>query len=709
MSQRILGVSIDFEQDVVAVRQRARQIAGLLGFDGQDQVRIATAVSEIARNAFRYAGRGSAEFSVEGRSAPQLLIIRIADKGPGIPHLDSVLGGVYQSQTGMGLGIVGARRLMDHFEISAAPGNGTTVVLKKLLPEGSAVLRPAELARIGESLALHHPDSPIQEIQHQNRELLRALHDLREQQEALVRLNRELEDTNRGVIALYAELDEKAGHLRRADEMKSRFLSNMSHEFRTPLNSIRALARLLLDRVDGPLTGEQEKQVTYVRKAAEDLTQLVDDLLDIAKIESGKVDVQPVDFSVPDLFSALRGMLRPLLVSDTVQLRFDEPDDIPRMLTDEAKVSQILRNFVSNALKFTERGEVRVSATRDADDAVTFAVTDTGVGIAPDDQERIFDEFTQIQGPHQHKVKGTGLGLPLCRKLATLLGGTVTVRSTPGSGSVFTATIPIHYPGAADAATPVTDVTIDETRLRVLVVEDDENAQTVYAKLLRDTTYQVIAARTLRQATDALAHERPSAIILDVVLQGEQTWHWLGQLKSHPATAGVPIMLISTTEDRRKAYALGADAYFVKPIDREQILAQLDAFTQRRILLIDDDAAYRYAVRRMLTLGTQHHVLEAADGTAGVQAARRLQPQVIVLDLGLPDMDGAAVLDALAAHPDTCDIPVVVATSRDLGAGEHATLARQARVVLDKRDWELQMLPRLSAILAEAEPPMPAR
>jgi len=702
MSKRLISVAIDFEQDVVSVRQRARQIAGLLGFESQDQVRIATAVSEIARNAFRYAGGGTAEFALEGSSPPQLLIIRISDRGPGIAHLQTILDGAYRSQTGMGLGIVGARRLMDQFEIRTKPGSGTVVILEKILPPTARFFAGPELARLGDSLAVNHPATPIQEIQQQNRELLRTLEELRDRQEDLLRLNSELEDTNRGVVALYAELDEKADHLRRADEMKSRFLSNMSHEFRTPLNSIRALARLLLDRTDGPLTAEQEKQVLFVRKAAEDLTQLVDDLLDLAKIEAGKIDVQPVEFSASDLFSALRGMLRPLIVTDTVQLRFDDPLDVPPLYNDEAKVSQILRNFISNALKFTEKGEVRISAGHDATQGtVTFSVSDTGIGIAPEDQTKIFEEFTQVQGPHQRKVKGTGLGLPLCRKLATLLGGTIGVTSEPGLGSTFFARVPMRLRDEEPQAFAA--IATDPARMTVLVVEDEEQAQLVYEKVFRDSAYAIVAARTLRQARQALEQMRPTAIILDITLQSEQMWHWLSELKKNPATQSIPIIVVSTTADQRKAFALGADAYFVKPFEPPDLLARLDACTSKRILLIDDDTAYRYTVRKALA-PTRHEVIEAEDGRTGLQAARRARPQLIVLDLGLPDVDGEVVLEQLHEHPATRDIPVVVATSRDLTNAERAVLARRARAVLSKRDWELHMLTEVQSILAEAQP-----
>jgi signal transduction histidine kinase len=269
---------------------------------------------------------------------------------------------------------------------------------------------------------------------------------LRQRQEELERLNEELKDINRGMVGLYAELDEKASELRRADEIKTQFLSNISHEFRTPLNSIFALSNLLIERTDGELTSEQEKQVGFIRKAADSLLELVNDLLDLSKIRAGKIEVHPVEFDAATLFSTLRGMLRSLHVNPAVTLVFEEPEDLPLLYTDEGKVAQILRNFISNALKFTEGGEVRVSTRHDEKSGtVTFSVSDTGVGIAREDQERIFEEFTQLANPAQSQFKGTGLGLPLCRKLAELLGGRIELESEIGVGSKFSVTLPVRY------------------------------------------------------------------------------------------------------------------------------------------------------------------------------------------------------------------------------------------------------------------------
>ena len=456
MTKAIISMEIRLEHDVVLARQRARQIASLLGFEPQDQTRIATAVSEIARNAFQYADGAKVEFLLEG-DGPQSFLIRIRDRGPGIKNLKTILEGRYQSTTGMGLGIIGVRRLMDGFQIDSGPGAGTTVLLGKNLPKRAPAATIQDVARIADELARRGPQNPFEEVQQQNQDLLQTLEELRKreaeltqanddlhkQKAALSHLNHELDDTNRGVVALYAELDEKADFLRRASEMKSRFLSNMSHEFRTPLNTIQGLGRLLLDRYDGDLTAEQEKQVTLMCKAAEGMTELVNDLLDLAKVEAGKVAIRAARIRRAQRFSGARGMLRPLLAHNSrVELVFDDPAGVPALFTDETKVSQILRNFISNALKFTERGEVRVSAVPAADDTVIFSVADTGIGIPVEDHNRIFEEFTQLDNFRQKYVKGTGLGLPLVKKLAELLGGCVTLQSEPGVGSTFSAVLP---------------------------------------------------------------------------------------------------------------------------------------------------------------------------------------------------------------------------------------------------------------------------
>lgn len=262
----------------------------------------------------------------------------------------------------------------------------------------------------------------------------------------LEELRAELEETNRGVVALYAELDAQAEQLRRATELKSRFLAYMSHEFRAPINSIRSIARLLTDRIDGPLTEEQDRQVQFIQTTATEFAEMVDDLLDLAKIEAGRVEISPAWFEMVDLFSALRGMFRPVLTNPDLTLVFEEPAGLPRLYTDDRKLSYILRNFISNALKFTTHGEVRVSAAGLPGDRVRFTVSDTGIGIAPEYHAAVFDDFSQVDSPVQKRLRGTGLGLSLSRQLAALLGGQVGVESELGKGSRFSVEIPVQLP-----------------------------------------------------------------------------------------------------------------------------------------------------------------------------------------------------------------------------------------------------------------------
>jgi signal transduction histidine kinase len=268
---------------------------------------------------------------------------------------------------------------------------------------------------------------------------------MRLQQAELASLQTELAETNKGVVALYAELDQNAVELREAADLKSRFLSYMSHEFRTPLASITSVTDILIIGMDGPLTAEQQRQLRFVQGSVRELTEMVDDLLDLAKVEAGRISISPEWFEMVDLFSALRGMFRPIVGTSSVSLIFEEPENVSRIYTDDKKLAQILRNFISNALKFTAEGEVRVSARLGGDGMIEFAVSDTGIGIDKEHLPALFADFVQIDTRIQKRLRGTGLGLSLARKFAELLGGRVAVQSQLGKGSRFSVSIPVRY------------------------------------------------------------------------------------------------------------------------------------------------------------------------------------------------------------------------------------------------------------------------
>lgn len=579
MNRSLLRMELTQDRDIVAARQRARQVSALLGFDSQDQVRIATAVSELARNAVRHAGGGTIEFTLAQTHTRgvipltnSLLQIVISDHGPGIANLDDAIA---ESGNGgeMKLGLVAARRLMDTFDVYSGKGRGTTITLGKFLPRRTDNFTPARIVTIADQLSAYGTADVTAEIQQQNRDLLRSLEELRLRKEELTRLNAELEDTNRGVMALYAELEERASHLRLADETKTRFLSAVSHEFRTPVNSILALSKILLHRLDGELTSEQEKQVTYIRQAAEQLSTMVDDLLDLRKVESGKLQLRIETFTVTDLFGALRGMFKPLSIKDTVALIFEELVALPDLHTDQGKVAQILRNLISNALKFTEAGSVRITATLGADtETIVFSVADTGVGIAPENHRRIFDEFTQVENPLQTTVKGTGLGLPLSQRLAALLGGSIDISSALGQGSVFSLAIPLRLAAAPHLREPTAPAA---RAARVLIIDDNEIERYALRQFLPSSSFEVIEANGGYDGLRLARQSQPDMVFLDLAMPDVHGLQVLKMLKAIEETRHIPVILFTSqrADDIGEDQAAASALLLKSELSRESVAA----------------------------------------------------------------------------------------------------------------------------------------
>jgi signal transduction histidine kinase len=536
MSVPIASDPITTDRDVVAARLRAFRLASQLGFDAADQTRIATAVSEVARNALVHGGRGIVSFDIDHDTSPASFRVIISDNGPGIPDLEGLLSGGSR-----GHGLTSARRLVDHFSINSTVGRGTAVRLGKTLPRGNGFTQAqlAELRRVAETAS---GTDPVQVLQRQNGELLAALAEVRARQEELAYLNQELEDTNRGVVALHAELEEQAERLRRASELKTRFLSNMSHEFRTPLSSILALTRLLLDHVDGPLQGEQVKQVTYIRQSAQELLELINDLLDLAKVEAGRLTARPTSFVIADLFGSLRGILKPLQVRENVILTIEDPIGVPPLLTDEAKVAQILRNFIANALRFTKRGTIDVKAAYHADrDFFEFSVSDTGIGIAQVDQTVIFQEFEQVDTPLQSETRGTGLGLPLSRRLAELLGGYILLESDVGVGSTFSLWIPRRLEGAKDPGE------VDAQTRRLLVIDDEDKFRYIVRQMIGEHAgLEIVEAKSAIEGLAKARHTRPDAIILDLLMPGMSGQDALRSIRHDLNLEQVPVFIFTS-------------------------------------------------------------------------------------------------------------------------------------------------------------------
>jgi CheY-like chemotaxis protein/two-component sensor histidine kinase len=440
----------------------------------------------------------------------------------------------------------------------------------------------------------------------------------------------------------------------------------------------------LLDGTDGKLGDEQIKQVGFIRKSAENLSELVNDLLDLAKVEAGKTVVRPSEFSVQSLFGALRGMLRPLLAGDAVSLVFEEAPDIPVLTTDEGKVSQILRNFISNALKFTEKGEVRVAAAyAAATDRITFSVSDTGIGIAPHNHDAIFQEFTQVENRLQHKYKGTGLGLPLSKRLAELLGGGIRLASEIGAGSTFSLVVPRIYQAPASQQDALIAEQLEPNRMTIVALDDNAADLAVLQTMLRGSSYQLVATRSIGEARRAAMQHRPRALILDVMVGDDFSWGLLAEIKKTPELAGMPILVISALEDAPKAMALGADDFSAKPVERGWLLESLDRLVKgeerTRVLVIDDDEVFRYVVRQELTTDNIR-VLEAATGSHGLERVGQERFDLVLLDLDLPDISGYEVLARMGRDRQELP-PVVVVSGMLLGPQERQRLAKAAAIV----------------------------
>lgn len=547
----IQKTQILLEQDVVLARQKTRTLAEILGFDRQDQVRLSTAVSELARNAFQYARGGTLEFLITDRSDPQYFAVCVRDRGPGIADLETVLSGQYVSSTGMGVGLLGSKKLMDLFEVESSQ-QGTTVVVGKELQ--NQLLTSADIGRLSKQLTMQGAGGPFEELRQQNLDLVQALQDLQASKQELQAVNRELAETNRGVVALYAELDERAAAIQRANEIKTSFLSHITHEFRTPLTSIISLTRMLLDRTDGELSAEQEKQTTYIRSSAETLLEIVNDLLDLAKVEAGKISVDPAGFTVEEVMGGLRGVFRPLMGHHAaVKLTFVTSDSEIQLFTDQVKLSQILRNLIANAMKFTEHGEVRVEASPGSNETMVFKVIDTGIGIAESDLETIFQDFTQVNSKLQRRSKGTGLGLPLSLKLARLLGGSLAVTSRVGAGSTFTLEIPRLYSGAGEGILFGEHVKPEKnhsaepderSKFRVLLADDDEPSRYVLKNQIRgELDADFVEVSNGQMALSFLRGGDVDVIFLDLGMPEMDGFETLKRLKEDARLSTIPVIV----------------------------------------------------------------------------------------------------------------------------------------------------------------------
>jgi DNA-binding response OmpR family regulator len=368
----------------------------------------------------------------------------------------------------------------------------------------------------------------------------------------------------------------------------------------------------------------------------------------------------------------------------------EEPEGFPDLETDEGKLAQILRNLISNAIKFTERGEVRVSVSLTEYGAAAFRVRDTGIGISKENQRKLFREFVQIDSALQRKVKGTGLGLALSKRMAHLLAGDILVESEAGKGSTFTVIVPLVHPEVVEMRLlDERSRQLDPARTPILVVEDNRAAVIVYERYLTKSGFQLVPARTLDEARDKLASLKPAAIILDVMLEDQSSWSFLADLKKDPKTKDIPVLVVTVMGGEDRARSLGADDFSLKPVEESWLSSRLRALSRRgpihKVLVIDDDETARYLLRKFLE-GTPYTLIEATDAMDGSRLARDEQPDVIILDLFLPNGSGLDVVDELKKDTRTRDIPVLIVSAQPFDGGLHEKLSAVTAGVVEKKD-----------------------
>ena len=513
-TRRIASLEIAEEIDVVACRQSAKRIAAWLELTQLEQIRFATAVSELARNVYQYAGRGVFHFDLAEN--PSGLLIGLAfiaeDHGPGIAAIGSILDGSYVSPTGMGIGLSGARRLMDDFQIRTSPA-GTWIRGNKAIHPPRIYPDAAQFKVIREQLQSEGVADPYVELQVRGKELLLTTAELQRKQFELEATNNELENTNKGVVALYSELEKATEEVREASEAKSRFFANMTHEIRTPINIVENISKLLLKGVDGTLNPEQYKQVVFISEAAAELTDLVNELLDLSEAESGRLDIAPVRFPLADFIEQLRQFTKALALRyPTLDWEVFDAGNEVMLETDRQRLFQIMRNLIGNAFKYTPSGKVSVRTYVPDANSIEFLIEDTGVGIAPENHERVFEEFLRVRSPRL-QVQGTGLGLSLARRLSRLLHGDITLESEAGRGSRFLLRLPQRLDeGAAEPEV------FDLLGINILLIDDNEADRYLLSRLLQPYRPVIIEAANATASIDKLHAVRPDIIFLDLDL-----------------------------------------------------------------------------------------------------------------------------------------------------------------------------------------------
>jgi PAS domain S-box-containing protein len=481
----------------------------------------------------------------------------------------------------------------------------------------------------------------------------------------------------------YERSQELIKELQEVDQLKSQFLANMSHELRTPLNSIIGFSRVILKGIDGPITEMQQQDLTAIYNSGQHLLGLINDILDLARIEAGKMELNFEEVHLTELVTSVMSTAKGLVKEKPIQLVQRVPADIPTVRGDTMRVRQILLNLVSNASKFTDKGTITVEATIQKGPTgtpeVLISVTDTGPGISSEDQEKLFKAFSQVDGSATRKSGGSGLGLSICANLVQLHDGRIGVQSKVGRGSTFWFTLPLFHQ-------PVKQ--IPPGKKVVLAIDDDARVISLYERYLNPQGYHVVSLTDPSMAKERVLEVKPYAVILDLMMPNIDGWSILTDLKSDPATRDFPVIICSIIDQTDKGFSLGAADYLVKPILEEDLVNALRRLNKngniREILVIDDDSNDLRLFGKILTEQGGYKTILAQGGRKGWEAINARPPQAIILDLFMPDMNGFTILERLRENPSLRHIPVLIVSGGSLTAEQHRQLAEFGQRLITK-------------------------
>jgi CheY-like chemotaxis protein/signal transduction histidine kinase/HAMP domain-containing protein len=519
-----------------------------------------------------------------------------------------------------------------------------------------------------------------------NQKLEAQTEELREQAEELQHQANELQKGSDVLQLQNQELEMQRIQVEEATRLKSEFLSNMSHELRTPLNSINALSHVLIRQAKHKLSPEENEYMEVIERNGKRLLSLINDILDLSKIEAGKMELQPKPLSLKDFLRQITDNIQPLARQKNITLAFTMADEDIKIDTDETRLYQIMSNIIGNAVKFTNKGGVEISVIPEKT-VVHFHVKDSGIGISREAIPYIFDEFRQADGSTSRAYEGTGLGLAIAKKLVKALHGKISVESTLGEGSVFTVSLPVKWEGRleSEAFAINQNLTTDQSIKTILVVDDDPETVREISQSLHDGGYHTLGTTSGQEALELAVKYKPFAITLDIVMPEMDGFEVLQKIKNNPETSDIPVIIISVSDDQQTSFALGAVGYISKPVDRQALIREVRKLNPNpaTIMIVDDNPVDRNQIKQILQQENLHNI-EAESGMKCLEMLSLNQPDILVLDLMMPGMNGFQVLDEIRKRPETRDLPVIVVTAKDLTPYDKAQLTGKVATVLKK-------------------------